>query len=81
MEQVLQCLIDRSRAPLGLEQIKTILGRKRRPRYRPRKGRTEVAKVTVERPTYDLTVDPPPGISRPPRVFEPSPLCWSCETK
>jgi len=56
MEQVLQCLIDRSRAPLGLEQIKTILGRKRRPRYRPRKGRTEVAKVTVERPTYDLTV-------------------------
>jgi hypothetical protein len=37
MEQVFQALIDRSRAPLDLKTIKTILGYQRRPRYRKRK--------------------------------------------
>jgi hypothetical protein len=37
MEQVFQALIDRSRAPLDLKTIRTILGYQRRPRYRKRK--------------------------------------------
>jgi hypothetical protein len=56
MEQVFQALIDRSRAPLDLKTIKTILGYKHRPKYRKRKGRTAGWEVAVERPTYDLTI-------------------------
>jgi hypothetical protein len=53
MEQVFQTLVDRSRAPLGLQRIKTILGSKRRPTFhRKDKG----WRVVVEKPTYDLTV-------------------------
>jgi hypothetical protein len=39
MEQVLQALIDRSRVRLDLKAVKTILGYKRRPKYRSRKTR------------------------------------------
>ena len=56
MEQVFQALMDRSRAPLGLKTIKTILGYKHRPKYRKRKGRSAEWEVAVERPTYDLTI-------------------------
>ena len=56
MEQVFQALIDRSRAPLDLRTIKTILGDKGRPKYRPRNMRAAGWEVAVERPTYDLTV-------------------------
>jgi hypothetical protein len=56
MEQVFQALIDRSRAPLDLKTIKTILGYKHRPKYRKRKGRSARWEVVVERPTYDLTI-------------------------
>ena len=56
MEQVFQALIDRSRAPLDLKTIRTILGYQRRPRYRKRKPWTTQWEVTVERPTYDLTI-------------------------
>jgi len=56
MEQVFQALIDRSRAPLDLKTIKTILGDKGRPKYRPRNMRSAQWQVAVERPTYDLTV-------------------------
>jgi hypothetical protein len=56
MEQVLQALIDRSRAALDLKTIRTILGYQRRPRYRKRKSWTAQWEVTVERPTYDLTI-------------------------
>ena len=56
MEQVFQGLIDRSRAPLDLETIKTILGDKGRPKYRPRNMQAAEWEVAVERPTYDLTV-------------------------
>jgi hypothetical protein len=56
MDQVFQALIDRSRAPLDLKTIKTILGDKGRPKYRPRNMRTAEWEVAVERPTYDLTV-------------------------
>jgi len=56
MEQVFQSLIDRSRAPLDLKTIKTILGYKHRPKYRKRKGRSAEWEIAVERPTYDLTI-------------------------
>src|SRR5262249_50229512 len=49
-------LIDRSRAPLGLKTIQTILGYTHRPQYRKRKGRSAEGEVAVERPTYDLTI-------------------------
>src|SRR5215471_17342318 len=56
MDQVFQALIDRSRAPLDLKTIKTILGYRRRPKYRQRTKRSAEWEVAVERPTYDLTI-------------------------
>jgi len=56
LDQVFQALIDRSRAPLDLKTIKTILGCRQRPRYRPRAKRSAKWQVTVERPAYDLTI-------------------------
>ena len=56
MDQVFQALIDRSRVPLDLETIKTILGYQRRPRYRQRKSKSAQWEVAVEKPTYDLTI-------------------------
>jgi hypothetical protein len=56
MDQVFQALIDRSRAPLDLKTVKTILGYKHRPKYRRRTMRSAEWQVAVERPTYDLTV-------------------------
>jgi hypothetical protein len=56
MDQVFQALIDRSRAPLDPNTIKTILGYKQRPKYRRRTKRSAEWEVAVERPTYDLTI-------------------------
>ena len=56
MEQVFQALIDRSRVRLDLKTIRTILGYRRRPKYHKRKGHSAQWEVTVERPTYDLTI-------------------------
>jgi hypothetical protein len=56
MDQVFQALIDRSRAPLDLKTIKTILGYKQRPKYRRRAKRSAEWEVAVERPTYHLTI-------------------------
>jgi len=56
MDQVFQALIDRSRVPLDLETIKTILGYQRRPRYRQRKSKSAQWEVAVEKATYDLTI-------------------------
>jgi len=56
MEQVFQALIDRSRAPLDLKTVRTILGYRHRPKYHKRKGHSATWEVTVERPTYDLTI-------------------------
>ena len=50
MDQVFQTLIDRSRAPLDLKTIKTILGYKRRPQYRVRNKPSAEWEVAVERP-------------------------------
>jgi hypothetical protein len=38
MDQVFQALIDRNRGALGLDQVKTLFGCKKRPCYRKRKG-------------------------------------------
>jgi len=56
MEQAFQALIDRSRTRLDLKTIRTILGYQRRPKYHKRKGHSAQWEVTVERPTYDLTI-------------------------
>lgn len=57
MDQVFQALIDRTRRRMDLRTVKTILGYRRRPRYRPRRGKKEPTwEVTVERPVYDLTI-------------------------
>lgn len=56
MDQVFQALIDRSRAPLDLKTVRTILGYQRRPRYRRRKSKSAEWEVAVERPAYDLTI-------------------------
>ena len=56
MEQVFQASIDRSRVLLDLKTVRTILGYQRRPKYRKRKGKSSEWGVTVEKPTYDLTI-------------------------
>jgi hypothetical protein len=56
MDQVFQALIDRSRAPLDLKTIKTILGSKHRPKCRRRTKRSSEWEVAVERPAYHLTI-------------------------
>lgn len=56
MDQVFQALIDRTRTRMDLRTVKTILGARQRPRYRPRRRTTPTWEVTVERPVYDLTI-------------------------
>src|SRR5258705_5019397 len=56
MDQVFQAMIDRSRVPLNLKTIKTILGYHRRPKYRKWKKHSANWEVAVEKPTYDLTI-------------------------
>jgi len=56
MEEIFQALIDRKRAPLDLDRIKTIFGDKNRPHYDTRKKNPTRWGVVVETPTYDLTV-------------------------
>jgi hypothetical protein len=57
MDEVYQKLIDRTRAPLALKQVKTIFGFSHRPRQTAKRGRerTEVLKA-VQTHSYDLTV-------------------------
>ena len=56
MEQGFQAMVDRSRAPLGIQGIKTILGRQRRPTSHRKDSPARRWGVVVEKPTYDLTV-------------------------
>ena len=55
MDQVFQALIDRSRAPLDLDRVKTIFGDKKRPHYHKRKKNPTRWGVVVEKPAYDVT--------------------------
>jgi hypothetical protein len=56
MDEIFQALIDRTRAPLNLDRIKTIFGDRNRPHYDKRKKNPTRWGVVVETPTYDLTV-------------------------
>jgi hypothetical protein len=56
MDEIFQALIDRTRAPLDLDRIKTIFGDKNRPHRDTRKKNPTRWGVVVETPTYDLTV-------------------------
>jgi len=56
MDEIFQALIDRTRAPLDLDRIKTIFGDKHRPHRDTRKKNPTRWGVVVETPTYDLTV-------------------------
>ena len=56
MEQVFQTLVDRTRAPLDVQRIKTILGRRRRLKTRPYKKRAAEWSIVVEEPVHNLTV-------------------------
>ena len=57
MNEVFQKLVDRTRAPLALNQVKTIFGFSYRPHQIKKRGRerTEVSKA-VQAKSYDLTV-------------------------
>lgn len=57
MDEVYQKLIDRTRAPLDLGQLKTIFGFRHRPHRQSKRGRTEPEVVkSVQAEGYDLTV-------------------------
>ena len=56
MEQVFQAMVDRSRASLGIERLKTILGYKRRPTSQRKDRAARRWQVVVEKPTYDRPV-------------------------
>ncbi len=56
MEQVFQSMVDRSRAPLRIERVKTLLECKRRPTFHRKDSPARRWGVVVEKPTYDLTV-------------------------
>jgi hypothetical protein len=56
MDEIFQSPIDRTRAPLDLDRIKTIFGDKHRPHRDTRKKNPTRWGVVVETPTYDLTV-------------------------
>jgi hypothetical protein len=55
MGQVLESLVDRNRVRMDIPMLKTILGRKNRP-YVKKHKRLKDWQVTVERPSYDLTI-------------------------
>jgi hypothetical protein len=55
MEEIVQALIDRTRARLNVKLLKTIFGAKGRPNWRQNRKRPRL-EVVVERPQYDLTI-------------------------
>ena len=54
MEQVVQSLIERTREPLGLNQLKTVFGHKKRPSRK--KLSQDRYQIVVETPEYGVTV-------------------------
>jgi hypothetical protein len=54
LDLVYQSLIDRTRRHLDIPTLKTILGRRPRPNRNNRHGKEPI--VTIERPSFDLTV-------------------------
>lgn len=56
MEQLFDSVIDRTRSYLGVPQIKTILGRKQRPRIHHARKAAVYEEIVVETPKHNLTV-------------------------
>jgi hypothetical protein len=56
MDQLLQSVIDRTRALLAIKTIQTIFGYKHCPFKRRHQGAPPQLEVVVERPVYDLTI-------------------------
>jgi hypothetical protein len=56
MNELFQALIDRNRAGLDLDRVKTLFGSKKRPCNRKRRSTPNRWGVLVEKPAYDLTV-------------------------
>ena len=56
MDRVLGALIDRVRGPLDLRTVKTLFGRRQRPRRHKGQPRAPVVEVSLETPEYDLTI-------------------------
>jgi hypothetical protein len=55
MVRIFETLVDRNRVRMDIPMLKTILGRKTRP-YVKKQKRLKDWQVTVERPSYDLTI-------------------------
>jgi hypothetical protein len=56
MDRVFNGLIDRIRAPLDLRTVKTLFGRRVRPRRQKGQPRAPVVEVSLETPEFDLTI-------------------------
>jgi hypothetical protein len=56
LDRVVVELVDGTRGPLQIRTVRTLFGRKQRPRGRRRSRRGGSVEVVVERPRYDLTV-------------------------
>ena len=56
MDRVFSALIDRVRGPLDLRTVKTLFGRRQRPRRHKGQPRAPVVEVSLETPEYDLTI-------------------------
>lgn len=56
MEQIFAALLDRIREPLDLRTVKTLFGRRMRPRRQKGQPRAPVVEVSLETPEYDLTI-------------------------
>lgn len=56
MQTLFESLIDRTRASLDINKIKTILGKQRRPHRRSARKKPVCEEIVVETPKYDLTV-------------------------
>ena len=56
MDRVFSALIDRVRGPLDLRTVKTLFGRRQRPRRHKGQPRAPVVEVSLETPQFDLTI-------------------------
>ncbi len=56
MDQVFSGLIDRIRGPLDIRKVKTLFGRRQRPRRQKGQPRAPAEEVALEKPVYDLTI-------------------------
>lgn len=56
MDQVFSGLIDRVRGPLDIRKVKTLFGRRQRPRRQKGQPRAPAEEIALEKPAYDLTI-------------------------